>query len=158
MHLYPPPPNPRHSSFPSPFGNNIRMKITIDSYFGFTTAGSSKNQEKIRFGQPILETLKMNAQKHPNYILCNQLTKKNSIRISSETRNIVGWNTVKKKEVHFVKYDKRLLKMTLKLQKTIGTFLTVLFTSFTNALEKEVKLEKYEHSSANTVSVQMENL
>jgi hypothetical protein len=44
------------------------------------------------------------------------------------------------------------------LQKTGGVFITVPFTSYKNALGKNGKLEKHEHSSAHTISIEMENI
>lgn len=44
------------------------------------------------------------------------------------------------------------------LQKTGGVFITVPFKSFKKALGKDGKLQKHEHSSAHTISVEMENL
>ncbi|KAJ8705417.1 hypothetical protein PYW08_012463 [Mythimna loreyi] len=44
------------------------------------------------------------------------------------------------------------------LQKTGGVFITVPFKSFKKALGKDVKLQKHEHSSAHTISVEMESL
>ncbi|KAF5295072.1 hypothetical protein FQA39_LY13223 [Lamprigera yunnana] len=44
------------------------------------------------------------------------------------------------------------------LQKTGGVFLTVPFKSFKKTLGKNCKLQKHEHSSAHTISAEMENL
>jgi len=44
------------------------------------------------------------------------------------------------------------------LQKTGGVFITVSFSPYKKALGKNGKLEKHEHSSAHTVTVEMENI
>src|SRR5678815_4995590 len=44
------------------------------------------------------------------------------------------------------------------LQKTGGVFITVPFTTFKKDLGKNGKLKKHEHSSAHTITVEMENL
>jgi len=50
---------------------------------------------------------------------------------------------------HFMKNEAKVL------QKTGGEFITVQFISYKNDLGKNGKLEKHEHSSAHTVSIEM---
>ncbi|CAI6370206.1 unnamed protein product [Macrosiphum euphorbiae] len=140
------------------------MKRTIVSYFKATAADSSKNSEEKASSSPSAQLTELDEEENCVIVSSNLLSVKSSAL--KERHYNIKWEQKYKwlvyneeKKGAFCKLCQHFMKNDLKvLQKTGGVFITVPFTSYKNALGKNGKLEKHEHSSAHTVSIEMEKI
>ncbi|BFZ04961.1 hypothetical protein BsWGS_08000 [Bradybaena similaris] len=140
------------------------MKRTIKSYFGLTTAESGKKPREELPQPTVLQTTDIRNVENE----CSGISKLHSVKSSHKEERHYNKHWEEKyswleysegKGGAFCKLCKNYMKNDAKvLQKSGGTFITVPFTCFKKALGKDGKLEKHDHSSAHTVSVQMETL
>ncbi|KAF0756154.1 zinc finger protein 862-like, partial [Aphis craccivora] len=140
------------------------MKRTIDSYFKATAADSSKNSDEKASSSPSAELTELEEEENCVIESSNLLSVESST--IKERHYNIKWEKKYKwlvyneeKKGAFCKLCQNFMKNDLKvLQKTGGVFITIPFTSYKNALGKNGKLEKHEHSSAHTVSIEMEKI
>lgn len=140
------------------------MKRTIDSYFNVAAAGASQKPRVEAGPSPSSQPAEQKFLKNEGAGLSSpHLLKsldKGVRRYNKNWEQKYSWLIYnEEKGGAFCKLCENFMKNDEKvLQKTGGVFITVPFTSFRKALGNNGKLEKHEHSSAHTVSVEMENL
>ncbi|GLV40243.1 hypothetical protein CBL_07161 [Carabus blaptoides fortunei] len=138
------------------------MKKTIDSYF-FPTAARPNKNSKVVSPRSIQSTDLVNIENKvagTSKLFSEQQTCKDKRHYNKNWEQKYTWLEYnEEKGGAFCKLCRNYKKNDANiLQKTSGVFITEPFRSFRKALGKNGKLEKHEHSSAHTISVQMETV